>query len=331
MRELGVAVWGLGAHATKNILPALSATPGIRIAGVCSRSAPVVAAASETYSCPAWTEADSMLQSPDVDVVFVATPIGLHHEQGRAVLAAGKQLWCEKPLAETWEQAAELVALSRSQSVVVAEAFMHVHHPQFRALLAIAESGRLGALRSLLCRFGIPALERPGFRLDPALGGGAFLDVGSYLISVVDAFFPRGEPLISFAEILTAPGSRVDTAGRAVLSCADDVAVLIEWRTGCSYRNEIDLWGTEGSVATDLIFSKPADYVPVFRYRDAHGHEWIENGEAANHFVRMFTAFRALVDDAEAADSERRAIMRRAGLADRIRNAAEGRISAPGM
>lgn len=327
MKELGVAVWGLGAHATKNILPALAATPGIRIAGVCSRNPSVVAAASEQYLCSAWTKAEPMLQNPEVDAVFVATPIGLHFAHGRSVLDSRKHLWCEKPIVESPNQAEDLIRLSREHSVVLAEAFMHLYHPQFRRLHAIAESGRLGSLRSLSCRFGIPHLERPTFRLDPTLGGGAFLDVGSYPISIVAALFPSREPRISYAEILTASGSAVDTGGWAVLKCDGDVTANLEWRTGCSYRNEIDLWGTEGSVTTDRIFSKAADYVPVFRFRDVHGREQIENGEAANHFVQMFTTFRHLVEDAAAAESERRSIALRAQLLGGIRRAADASLS----
>lgn len=323
MNELNVAVWGLGAHALKNILPALAATPGIRIAGVCSRNGPIVEATAAQYRCEGWASSDAMLRRSEVDAVFVATPIGLHFAHGLAVLTAQKHLWCEKPFVARLSDAETLIDLSRRRSVVVAEAFMYLYHSQFRALLDIAGSGRLGALCSISCRFGIPSLEHPGFRLDPMLAGGAFLDVGSYPMSLVTAFFPGIEPVVSFAEIVTAEGAPVNTSGQAVLRCAGNVVVRLEWRIGCSYRNELDLWGVDGSLATDRIFSKPADYVPSLRFRDAYGRENSETLEAQNHFVEMFACFRDLVGDPVAADVERQAIARRARLVDEIRRVAQ--------
>jgi predicted dehydrogenase len=260
-----------------------------------------------------------MLAAPEIDVVYVSTPIGLHATHGEAVLRAGKHLWGEKPLVENAQQASSLVALSRERQLTVAEGFMFLYHPQFDQLRRMMRSERLGHVHTIACRFGIPPLEQPGFRVDPALGGGAFLDVGSYTIAISVALFPDTEPDIVTAEILAAPDSRVDTAGRAMLRYSGDVAVLLEWRINCAYRNEIDLWGTAGSLSSDRIFSKPADYVPLFRFRDIRGSEQCERGRPANHFVTMFAAFRSLIDDPIVAENNRQLIARRARLLDRVR------------
>ena len=319
MSVLNVAVWGIGSHAQRNILPALAACPGIRLHGICSRNPAVTARVREQFRCEVWSEPAAMLAAPDVDVVYVSTPTGLHAAHGEAVLRAGKHLWGEKPLVENSRQASSLVELSRERKVTVAEGFMFLYHPQFDRLRGLMRSERLGRVHTIACRFGIPPLERPGFRADPELGGGALLDVGCYMIATSVALFPDTEPAIVSAEILTAPDSRVDTAGRAMLRYPDDVAVLLEWRTNCAYRNDIDLWGTAGCVTSDRIFSKPADYVPLFRFRDLRGQEQCEHGLPENHFVAMFAAFRALIDDPIAAEDSRQLIARRARLLDRIR------------
>ena len=99
MRELGVAIWGLGPHALRNLVPAVRETSGLALRGVCSRNAEVVARAAAGVGCAGWTDPAVMLADPAVEAVYLSTPIGLHADQGRAVLAAGKHLWCEKPLA----------------------------------------------------------------------------------------------------------------------------------------------------------------------------------------------------------------------------------------
>jgi NDP-hexose-3-ketoreductase len=319
LRELNVVVWGLGPHATKNILPAIDAVPELNLYGVCSRNRDVVAAACHEYGCVGWSESDRLLGDPRVDAVYLATPIGLHASHGHSVLSAGKHLWCEKPLAEGPDQVEHLVALARAEGLTLGEGFMYLHHPQFEALRRTVESGRLGQVHTVTCRFGIPALERPGFRLSPELGGGAFLDVGIYPISAMVALFPA-DPTVVFAEIATTAGSPVDTDGRALLRYSDGCSGTVEWRTGVAYRNEIDVWGAEGSVSSERIFSKPADHVPQLRFLDLHGtarYEWVE---AANHFVRMLSSFRRLVEDENRAERERELIARRARLVGAIRD-----------
>lgn len=318
MTDLNVAVWGLGAHAIKNILPALRDAAGIRLYGVCSRTADVVSSVVGEYGCAGWTDAQRMLDDREVHAVFLATPIGLHAGQAATVLKAGKHLWCEKPLTERADQAHALATLSRDRGLSLAEGFMYLYHPQFAALQRVIASRRLGEIREVRCRFGIPRLERPGFRLDPELGGGAFLDVGTYTTSAIIGLFPDRNPEIAFAESVTPPGSTVDTEGRALLRFEDGLCATLEWRVNVAYRNEIDLWGTEGSVHSARIFSKPADHVPTFCFLDRAGREQLELGEAADHFGRMFASFRGLVDDPVAAERERALIAQRATLVGEI-------------
>lgn len=318
MKDIRVAVWGLGPHAIRNILPALASCPGIVLLGVCSRNSEVVSGVRNAFQCTSWGHPGEMLADPRVDAVYVSTPIALHAAHGALVLRAGKHLWCDKPLAETSAQVANLVALSCEQGVTLAEGFMYLYHAQFAYLQQTLTSGRLGIVHSITCRFGIPTLANPGFRTDPAMGGGAFLDVGSYPISVIVSLYPNADPEVLFSEIITAKGSLVDTGGRALLRYNGEMCAMLDWHTGCAYRNEIDFWGTEGSVSCKRAFSKSADYVPCFRVLDRYGRESQEVGRAENHFVGMFMAFRSLIDDRVLADRERLLIMQRGRLIDRI-------------
>jgi len=303
-------------------LPAIRSASGVILSGVCSRNVETMKRTVEEFGCRSWSSPEEMLRDGAVHIVYVSTPTGLHATHGSEVLAAGRHLWCEKPIVERLTQARGLTELSRQRAVMVGEAFMYLYHPQFRAIRHIVGSGRLGKLRGVTCRFGIPPLDRPGFRLTPSLGGGAFLDVGSYPVSVAVALFPESSPDVLYAEVTAEDGSPVDSSGRAILAYPDGVRLTLEWGTRAAYRNEIDVWGTDGSVLTDRIFSKPADYVPRLRFLDRHGRESFEEGQSLNHFIAMVEAFRGLVEDATAAERERVDIERRAALLDRIRDAA---------
>lgn len=324
MRELNVVVWGLGSHAIRNILPALKISRGINLYGVCSRNAEVVSRCAFEQACLGWTDSEKMLEDSMVDVVYLSTPIGLHASQGLSVLRTNKHLWCEKPLAENIEKVSELVALSLVRGKSLAEGFMYLYHPQFSQVVEILSSGTLGEIRNITCQFGIPPLERPGFRLIPELGGGAFLDVGCYPVSAAASFFPGLTPEVLFSKIDTVCGSPVDYEGRAILRYRNGATATLDWGINHAYRNEIDIWGSRGSVSTERFFSKTADYIPQFRFHDLNGRETCKVGQCGNHFVAMFEAFRQLVDDPVKAEYERGVIMRRAQLMDEIAKNSHG-------
>jgi len=312
MSHLGIAVWGLGRHATERILPAIAAAQGLTLRGVCSRDAARVHAAASTWHCQGWTDESAMLRGGDVDVVYVATATGCHAEHGARVLASGKHLWCEKPFTASFGTTAALVDASRRAGRAVCEGYMYLYHPQFQQLSALVANGTLGTLRSIVCCFGIPPLSFDSFRSDPARGGGALLDVGGYPVSAVQALCPGAECRVPYARVVARLGSAVDTDGQAVLELSTGVVAQVEWRTGSAYRNEISVWGDAGSVRTDKIFSKPADHVPVFEVRDLRGAVSVVPGEPANHFVGMLEGFAELSGDAQRAEAERLRILRRA-------------------
>jgi dTDP-3,4-didehydro-2,6-dideoxy-alpha-D-glucose 3-reductase len=320
-----LVVWGLGKHAIHKILPAVSTADGLELYGVCSRNPVTVADSSRMWDCRSWTDPTSMLGDPQVDIVYVATPIGLHAENGRAVLAAGKHLWCEKPLTSRLRDTAELLASSRSTGLSVFEAHMYLYHPQFHRLATYISGGRLGRILSVSCRFGIPKLEHPGFRSDAALGGSALLDVGCYPVSAIIALFPGDPARIRYSSVSARDGGAVDTDGYSVLELSGGAEAVLEWRTNAAYRNEIELWGEEGSLFTERVFSKSPSYRPSFRLRDLQGLESVEYSEPADHFVRMLETFRVLVEDGQAMESERNNISRRASLIDQIQMTSSSR------
>jgi len=317
MSALGVAVWGLGPHAVRKIVPALASTEGLRLVGVLSRNQVAVDACVAQYGCRGWVDDAAMLADPAVDAVYIATPSGLHAEHAGRVLHAGRHAWVEKPAVMRREEAVRLAEQSRTVSRSFCEGFMYLFHPQFLDLQAGIRDGRIGRPLSVTCRFGIPALSAPGFRTDPAMGGSALYDVGSYTVSAVLALFPEAAASVVSRVVSRRPGSAVDTSGHAIMRM-DEVDVHLEWRTESAYRNEIFVWGEGGSVSTDLIFSKPADHVPVLQWRDAHGTPTDTRAAAANHFVEMLRTFGRWATDGVAADAERARVVRRAEVLESI-------------
>ena len=178
MRPLRVAVWGLGRHAISKILPAIATASGLELYGVCSRNTSSVSSCAETWKCNGWTSPDLMLLDSQVDIIYVATPIGLHYEHGKRVLDANKHFWCEKPLSCRLENTQKLLELSRTRGLSVCEGHMYLHHPQFQKLSSYVNDGRLGLIMSIGCRFGIPRLENPSSWWGGTVRCGVLSDIG---------------------------------------------------------------------------------------------------------------------------------------------------------
>jgi len=84
--KIGVGLWGVGAHARRTVLPALSQTPGIDLVGLTSRNAEAAVDQAWQWNCLHWTSPGEMLRDDRVQAIFVATPTGLHAEHGMQVI-----------------------------------------------------------------------------------------------------------------------------------------------------------------------------------------------------------------------------------------------------
>lgn len=318
MKKYGIAVWGLGNHAHNKIIPALSSVEELSLIGVCSRTKTKVLESSKKWNCIGWLDSTKMLENPKVEIVFIASPIGVHYKMARDALLAGKHVWCEKPLTCNDQHTRELVQLAKERKKNLNEGFMYLYHPQFKKLKQFIQNVSFGHVHSVVCRFGIPTLSNLGFRADPALCGGALWDVASYTVSALIALFPNESIKVIFAEINTKNGSNVDTDGRAILRFSNNTSVYIEWAIGVAYKNEIELWSDKGTIFTDKIFSKPDNYRPIFETRDMNGNKASDYSDVADQFKEMLIYFSSMFDNPELLKKEYASILARSKLMSKI-------------
>lgn len=133
---------------------------------------------------------DAVLADDDVDAVYIPLVNSLHREWTMRALAAGKHVLCEKPLGMNAAEAEEMAAAAQASGCRLMEAFMYRFHPRIQEFVAQlrGEDQPLHVQAS----FGFPLSDKSNYRLQPALGGGALLDVGCYTVSV--ARWLLGEP-----------------------------------------------------------------------------------------------------------------------------------------
>ena len=157
-----------------------------------------------------------VLETSEVDAVYVPLPNSLHAEWTLAALEAGKHVLCEKPFTSNAEQARAVGAASSSRpGLVVMEAFHYRYHPLAHRMLEIVDSGDLGRLRHIEAWLCAPVFDKSDIRYRYDLAGGAMMDMGSYVVHMA-RMLGDGEPEVLEAEAkLHSPG--VDRAMRARL------------------------------------------------------------------------------------------------------------------
>ena len=126
---------------------------------------------------------EALLADPAVDVVYIGSIHPLHAQHIRAALLAGKHVLCEKPLTLNAAQAQSLFALARERGLLLAEAMWTRTLPFAQALRKTLADGRLGAPRLVTAVLGEAMADIPRIA-QPALGGGALLDIGVYALTL---------------------------------------------------------------------------------------------------------------------------------------------------
>lgn len=157
------------------------------VVAVGSRSGPSALAFGERFGLtPAVCHGsyDTLIHDPSIDAVYVSLPNHLHAEWTVKALDAGKHVLCEKPFAMDAEEAAAMFDAADRTGQRLMEAFMYRCHPLMDAVRDEVAAGTIGELRMIRASFCYRTTNIAGnVRFDPAIGGGALMDIGSYCLS----------------------------------------------------------------------------------------------------------------------------------------------------
>jgi predicted dehydrogenase len=187
---LGVGIVGGGFMAEVHSRAARAA--GARLVGVASSSPDRSAQAAERLGIErGFASLDALLDDPAIGVVHVCTPNALHAAQAERIIAAGRHVVCEKPLATTVADARRLTDAAAAAGVVATVPFVYRFHPlvrEARARVAAGESGRLLTVAASYLQDWLLQSSDDDWRVDSAVGGRsrAFADIGSHLVDLVE-------------------------------------------------------------------------------------------------------------------------------------------------
>lgn len=145
---------------------------------------------------------EALAADPEVDAIYVATPHAFHKENTLTCLRAGKHVLCEKPFTINAAEAQVIINEARQRKLFLMEAMWTRFIPLMVEVRRLIADGAIGNVRMVTADFGYRAGFRPESRaFDPALGGGALLDVGVYPISLASMLLGTPDRITGLAEL----------------------------------------------------------------------------------------------------------------------------------
>jgi len=224
---------------------------------------------------------EALVEDPEVDAVYVATPHPGHHAAALLAINAGKAVLVEKPFTINAGEARDLIAAAQARGTFLMEAMWTRFLPHVIRIREIVASGRLGEIRSVIADHGQWFPKDPDHRIyAPVLGGGALLDLGVYPLSFASMIF--GTPT-KVTAVSDAAFTGVDAQTSVVLQYGDGRQSIsftsLETRTA----NTAVINGTDARIEVDGVFYSPSSFSVITRAGEVERFDIPHEGHGLRH------------------------------------------------
>ena len=262
MRTIRWGVLGPGSIARK-FCAGLADLPDTELVAVGSRNNPSSIESANKFADDFNVETrhdsyEKLVNDPNVDVIYIATPHSFHSEHSLLCLNAGKAVLCEKPFSINATQTQEVISLAQEKNLFVMEAVWTLFLPHMVKIRELIESGSIGEVRMVQADFGFRTGVNPEGRLfDKNLGGGALLDVGIYpILLALDLLGPATE-IKSMATIGT---TGVDEEASIIMRHSKGEQSLLSTAIRLNTPHEATILGTEGRIHIHGSWWQPTSF-----------------------------------------------------------------------
>ncbi len=259
-KKLRVAVIGCGSVSNR-YLPQLLSSKLIEVVSLCDIKYERAVEINAKYNVNAKTYAhiDAMLKGVSFDMMVTLTDMQVHGELNKKALLAGKHVWSEKPMANTYAEGKALLDLAKSKKLRLWGAPAVVNSPQFEFMSKTIQSGKLGRVASAHGQYGHTGPSWSAFFYEK--GGGSMPDLGVYNMATLTGLLGPAKSVMAMTSIVN-PERTVDDKGKIQVEAEDNAHILLEH---------------DKNVISHVMCG--------FNYFDPHGHE---AGTQSLHSIQVF-------------------------------------------
>ncbi|GLQ17800.1 Gfo/Idh/MocA family protein [Maritalea porphyrae] len=284
-------ILGTAKIARERLVPAIHAASNASLMGIASRSQQSADAFAKTHGIPlAFPTYEAMLESDQIDAIYIPLPTSAHVEWTKKVLDAGKHVLCEKPIALEAAQINQLISARDESGKVAAEAFMVTYHPQWHKVRDLIADGAIGKLRHIQGSFTYFNRDPNNMRNKPELGGGGLLDIGVYP-TVTSRFVTGQEPTQAYAKVERDPEFGTDIFANCQYQF-DGFDMSFYCSTQLAARQSMVFHGEKGYIEVSAPFNAEIfDAVTVTLSNQGHNEAQSWSFSAAQQYTLQVEAF----------------------------------------
>lgn len=278
--------WGIAGtgRIAGDFVDGLRQVPDAEVVAVCSRSESTAKNFALQRNIPRWHGSyEALAADPNVDVVYVATPNSRHRSDTEMYLRAGKHVLCEKPFALNEIEAKSMIATARNEQRFVMEAIWSRFLPVYVALGEVLASQPLGKITRVEADFGFVAPTERAHRLnDPALGGGAVLDLGIYCLHFARFVLGGHDSVVAQGEL---NDQGVDIDATYTLGYRSGATAVLRSTTRHATPCTATIVGEGGTITVASRMHVSPGFTVAIKGQPEHYHRHDETGQGLRHQV----------------------------------------------
>lgn len=256
--------WGLvgtGAIAQKRVGPALIQANHSQLVAVCDVVESAARDFGVSFQVPAvYTSLEELLANPEIDAVYLATPVFLHAAQAKQALRSGKHVLVEKPMALTVAEGQEMIQVARETGHTLATAYYRRFYPKVKRAQRLIEDGTLGQVIMVVSVYHTwynPAPGAPGsWRAQKAkAGGGVLWDMGSHRFDLLVGLFGMPDQIWATTDTQV-HGYGVEDTAVVYLKLGNGVRCVSTWQWNSqAWVDHLSIIGTRGKIVLEPVDS----------------------------------------------------------------------------
>ena len=256
MRIIRLGILGTSDIAYRRFLPSLKKCGCFEYVGVASREIKKTTPFVEKFGGIGFPDYDSLIRSDLVDAVYIPLPPALHYKWANKALSNGKHVLLEKPFTTSLQDSTNLIKKANDAGLALHENYMFQYHSQLKEIRALIDGGYIGDIRLIKSSFGFPLREKNDFRYNKELGGGAILDAGGYIVKLATILLGASIS-VKIATTNYLENYDVDMFGSVTFENEKGLVFQGSFGMDCYYQCSLEIWGSEGKIFTNRIFTAP--------------------------------------------------------------------------
>lgn len=250
MKKLRWGILGCAGIAKRAVIPGLHLSELNEVAAIASRDADNAKKTAEEHNIgAAYGSYEALLADDSIDVIYIPLPNHLHREWTIRAAEAGKHILCEKPLALTEKEAAEMAEACRGAGVLLSEAFMYRYHPRYQMMKELIAAGEIGEVRGIRSAFTFNnAGHKENVRYRKDWGGGSIYDVGCYPINAARLLLGKEPEAVTVQALFSPEHDDVDMMASGLVEFEGAVSLTFDCGMWAAFRNPLEVLGTDGLI-----------------------------------------------------------------------------------